>query len=86
MVLCLAIAGVASMIFASTILQSSGPGDVDNAGGDGALLYPTARLTQLAPAHARETTQPDTFVAEKATKHRPLVAGRHHPYITKGAG
>jgi hypothetical protein len=67
-------------------LISSGTGDLANAGGDGALLYPAGNLTRVAAAHVGETTHRDTLDAETATRHGPLVAGRHHPYTTKGAG
>lgn len=79
-------AAFAALVLASAILLLSDPGDEENAGGDGVLLYPTAHLTQLTAAHVRETTHRDTLDAEKATRRAQLVAGRHHPYIKKGAG
>jgi hypothetical protein len=83
---CLAIAGVAYMIFASTTLLSQGMGEAANVGCDGALLCSTGNFTLLAAAHVRGTNHHDTLGADKATKHGPLIAGRHHAYITKDAG
>jgi hypothetical protein len=60
-------------------------GEAANVGRDGALLCPTGNLTLLAAAHMRGTNHHDTLGADKATKHGPLIAGRHHAYIAKDA-
>ena len=77
---------LAAPILASTVLLSLGMGEAANAGRGGALLCPTANPTLVAAAHVRGLTHRDTWGARKATTHGPLVAGRHHPHITKGAG
>jgi hypothetical protein len=77
---------LAAPLLASTMLLSPGMGEAANSGRDGALLYPTANLTQLVAAHLRGTTHRDTLDADKAATDGPFVAGKHVAHNTKGAG
>jgi hypothetical protein len=76
----------AALILTSATLISSGTGDLANAGGDGALLYPAGNLTRVAAAHVGGTTHRDTLGADKTTTHGPLIAGRHLAWSAKRAG
>ena len=77
---------LAVLILASVILISSRVGEVADAGGDGALLYPAGNLTRVAAAHVGGTTHRDTLGADKSATHGPLIAGRHLAWSAKGAG
>lgn len=76
----------AVLILASVILLSSGAGDAANAGGDGALLYPSGSLPRVAAAQVGGTTHHDTLGTNETTIHGPLIAGKHYAYSAKRAG